>query len=65
MKAFLIKAKDDAEAKLMKSLLKKMNISSKLLNEEEIEDIGMGFLMAEVDKKKKAPEEAVMRALKS
>lgn len=65
MKAILIKPKDDAEARLMQSLLKKMSVSSRVLDEDEIEDIGMGFLMSEVDKKKRVSEEEIMRALKS
>ena len=65
MKALVIKPKNKSEIKFLSDLLKKLGISSKLVNAEEIEDYGMSLLMKEVDRSKKVSRESVLQKLKS
>ena len=63
MKTMVIKIKDEAELSLLSGMLKKMRIQSKILTEEELEDIGMGELMLKVDRSDKVSRELVMSKL--
>ena len=65
MKALLIKPKNDTETKFISDLLKKLGISARLMNEEEVEDYGMSLLMKDVDRTKKVSRETVMKKLKA
>jgi hypothetical protein len=65
MKAILVKSKNQTEMKFISDLLKKLGVSARVLDEEEIEDYGMSSLMKEVDRNKKVDRETVMRKLKS
>ena len=65
MKALLVKSKNQAEMKFIADLLKKLGVSTTVLNEEEIEDLGMATLMEDVDRNKKVSKEDVLRKLKS
>jgi hypothetical protein len=46
-------------------LLKKLAIPSKVLSDEEKEDLGLSILMREADRTKKVSREIIMRKLKS
>ncbi len=63
MKTMVIKIKDEAELSLLSGMLKKMRIQSKILTEDELEDIGMGELMLKVDRSEKVSRELVMSKL--
>ena len=65
MKAILIQPKDRTEMNFINGLMKKLGISTHPLSAEEMEDIGMGFLMKEADRSQKVSRESVMRKLKS
>ena len=65
MKALLVQSSRDTEIKFMSYLLKKLGVSSRLMNAYEIEDYGMSVLMKEVDRNKKVSRETVMKKLKS
>jgi hypothetical protein len=65
MKALIIKSNDQAEIKFINELLKKLGISTRVLDAEEIEDYGMSILMKKIDRSKKVSRESVMKKLKS
>jgi hypothetical protein len=63
MASIVIETRDRAELKLLRELLKKMNIPSKLLSESEREDVTFGLLIQEADRSKKVSREKIMRKL--
>ena len=63
MEALLVSVKDKAELKLISDLLKKMQIETKLLTEEQREDFGLIKLMKQVDRTQKISREKVMAKL--
>jgi len=65
MRPVVINPKTRKELKSVSDLLKKLNISSHVLTEEEAEDFGMSVLMSEVDRSKKVSRNTIMRKLKS
>ncbi len=65
MESILINPKTKDEAKLIKELLQKMNISSKIITEEEKEEIGLLMMMEETDRSELVPFEEVLKKLKS
>jgi len=65
MESIVINPKTKDEAKLITDLLSKMNISSKIITEEEKEDIGLLAMMKEVDRNEKVSYEEVMKKLNS
>ena len=65
MKSLLITPKDSKELKFISELLQKMDISTKVLSEEEKEDAGLLALMQEADKNKTVSVQEIKRKLKS
>ncbi|HEY8928784.1 MAG TPA: hypothetical protein VIM55_06320 [Mucilaginibacter sp.] len=65
MESIIINPKTKNEAKFITALLEKMNISSKVITDEEKEDMGLLKLMEEVDRSDKVSFEEVMQKLKS
>lgn len=65
MRPVVINPKSESELKLVSDLLKKLNISSHILSEEEAEDLGMNILMGEVNRTKKVSRDTIMRKLKA
>jgi 7-cyano-7-deazaguanine synthase in queuosine biosynthesis len=65
MKALLVKSKSQTEMKFISDLLKKLGVSTRVLDAEKIEDYGMSALMKDVDRNKKVSRVTVMRKLKS
>ncbi|MDP2208642.1 MAG: hypothetical protein Q8K98_07690 [Bacteroidota bacterium] len=65
MKSIVISPKNDSELTFVSTLLKKLSIPTKVLSEEEIEDLGLSILMREADRNKKVSRETIMRKLKS
>jgi hypothetical protein len=65
MESIVISPKTRDEAKLITDLLEKMKISSKIITEEEKEDMGLLMMMKEVDRNEIVPREEVMQKLKS
>lgn len=65
MKAMVITPKNPREFKFLSDLLKKLDILSSTITEEEVEDLGLSKLLKKVDKTKKVSKESVLRKLKS
>jgi hypothetical protein len=63
MKALVVTPKNNIELKFVTELLNKLNIGSSTLNEEELEDFGLGKLMQKIDKTKKANRAEIMKKL--
>lgn len=64
MESIIVTPKNQEEFRLLTDLLAKMNISSKVLSEEEKEDIGLGILLQEADRNEKVSREEIMNKLK-
>ena len=65
MESIVISPKTNDEAKLIKDLLDKMNISSKVITEEEKEDFGLLIMMKEADRNETVPHDEIMKKLNS
>lgn len=63
MKSILINTKSKKELDFVSELLTKLKISSRTLNSEDIEDIGMGELMKEADRTKTISRDVIMKKL--
>lgn len=65
MENILINPKDKAELELLTQLLGRMNVASKILSEEDQEDLGLAILMKEPNRRQKVSKETIMETLKS
>jgi hypothetical protein len=65
MESIVINPKSKDEAKIITDILEKMNISSKVITNEEKEDMGLLMMMKESDRNEKVSREEVMRKLVS
>ena len=65
MKPVVIAPKNKKEFDFVSELLLKLNISTRSLTQDEIEDLGMSKLMREVDRTKRVSKEAIMKKLNS
>ncbi len=65
MKTIVISPKSSTEMRFIYELLKKLSIPTRVLSDEEKEDLGLSILMREVDTTKKVSRETIMRKLKS
>lgn len=65
MKAIVIKTKNKNEEKFLSDLLEKLGISSDIISEEELEDLGFSRMMNNVDRNKKVSKGTIMKKLKS
>jgi hypothetical protein len=65
MESIVISPKTKDEAKIITDLLEKMNISSKVITDEEKEDLGLLMMMKETDRNEKVSREEVMKKLNS
>ncbi|MBC8052554.1 MAG: hypothetical protein H7Y13_05780 [Sphingobacteriaceae bacterium] len=65
MKALVITPKNESEFKFLSDLLKKLDIVSIQMGEEEIEDLGLSKMLKAVDKSDKVSKESIMAKLKS
>ena len=63
MDTIVIRTRTTSEFNLLLELLKKMRITSKVLTEEEKEDIGLLKLMQEADRTEKVSKDTVMTKL--
>jgi hypothetical protein len=63
MKSLVIKPKNQEELEFISSLLKKLRISTKLLLQDEIEDLGLSILMKETDRSKKVSRNLIIKKL--
>ncbi len=64
MTTILIQAKDESEIALLSEMLKKMHIKSKVLSEEEQEDLYFGKAIEQGLKSKVVSKDKILKALK-
>ena len=64
METFIVTPKSRAETKILSDLLHKLNITFKVITDEEKEDIGLGMKIKEADREKKVSRAEIMKALK-
>ena len=65
MESIVISPKTKDEAKLITALLERMRISSKIITDEEKEDLGLLMMMKEVDRNDIVSREEIMKTLNS
>lgn len=65
MDSIVINPKNREELKLIKTLLAKMKVKSKILTEEEMEDLGLSILMKEIDRTDTVSEKDILSKLAS
>jgi hypothetical protein len=61
MKAIVVSRKNRREFKFLSDLLKKLDILSSIVSEEEVEDLGLSKMLKKVDKTKKVSKESILR----
>ncbi|NVJ47955.1 MAG: hypothetical protein HWE21_18580 [Cytophagia bacterium] len=64
MNSILINPKDEKELLFISQLLTKMGVNSKILSEEEKEDLGLSIMMREVDRNTRVAEDEIIYKLK-
>ncbi len=64
MSAILIQPKDISEFQLLTTLLAKMKIVSRVLDDEEWEELGLAILMKEADRSEVVSRDAVISKLR-
>lgn len=65
MESIVVNPKTKDEIKVITDLLNKMNIQSKIITDEEKEDMGLLMMMKEADRNARVTKEEVMKKLKS
>ena len=64
MSAILVQTKNENDLQFISSLLKRMKVKTKVMDDEELEDLGLSVLIRDVDRTKKISEESVLRKLR-
>ncbi|MFT7233944.1 MAG: hypothetical protein ACI8TA_003173 [Cyclobacteriaceae bacterium] len=65
MSSIVINPKNDSELNFILELLQKLGVDSKVLTDEELEDLGLSILMKEVDRSEVVSEEEIMSKLQA
>lgn len=65
MESIVITPKSKDEAKIITDLLAKLNITSKVISDEEKEDLGLLLMMKEADRNDKVSRDEIMKKLNS
>jgi len=65
MRSIVISPKNHKELEFISKLLKKLGVNSKVLSDEDTEDLGLAVLMKDVDRSELASEDEIMSKLKS
>lgn len=63
MSSIVINPKNESEFEFISKLLKKLGVKSKVLSEEEMEDIGLGIMMKEAKRSETVSEKEVLKKL--
>lgn len=63
MNSIIITPKNKEELDLIKEILRRMNIASAILTDEEKEELGLIEMMKNVDRNEKVTRETVMKSL--
>ncbi|MEP0365699.1 MAG: hypothetical protein ABJN36_09455 [Cyclobacteriaceae bacterium] len=64
MSSIVINPKSSKELQFISELLKKLGVKSKVLSDEDTEDLGLSLLMKDVDRSDVVSEQEVMSKLK-
>lgn len=64
MSSIVINPKSQQELQFISKLLKKLGINSKVLSDEDSEDLGLSVLMRDVDRSDFVTEDEIMSKLK-
>ena len=65
MSSIVVSPKSQKELQFISELLKKLGVRSKVLSDEELEDLGLSVMMKDVDRSEVVTEDAVMKKLKA
>ncbi len=63
MSSIVINPKNEEELKFVSELLQKLGVASKVLSDEELEDLGLSVLMKDVDRSEVVLEGEILRKL--
>jgi hypothetical protein len=63
MDTLVITTENKKDLEFLEELLRKMNIPSKVLYEEDVEDIGLAYLMKDVDRNDLVDKDHILRKL--
>lgn len=64
MSSIVVNPKSEEELQFISELLDKLGVRSKVLSDEELEDLGLSLLMKDVDRSDIATEDEIMAKLK-
>ena len=64
MSSIVVNPKSQQELQFLSELFKKLGVDSKVLSDEDSEDLGLAVLMKDVDRSDIVPEEDIMKKLK-
>lgn len=64
MSSIVVNPKSQQELQFLSELLKKLGVESKVLSDEDTEDLGLTVLMKDVDRSDVVSEEDIMKKLK-
>jgi len=64
-RALVVKPQNEADIKFLSDLFGKLGMSSRVIESETVEDIGLAELMKNVDRSKKVSRETIMKKLRS
>lgn len=64
MSSIVVSPKSPQELQFLAELLKKLGVDSKVLSDEDTEDLGLSILMKDVDRSDLASEDEIMLKLK-
>ena len=64
MSSIVVNPKSQQELKFLSELLKKLGVDSKVLSDEDVEDLGLAVLMKDVDRSDSVSEDDIMKKLK-
>tara|TARA_Y100001972_G_C7662015_1_gene334059 strand:+ start:2382 stop:2582 length:201 start_codon:yes stop_codon:yes gene_type:complete len=65
MSSIVVSPKSQKELQFISELLKKLGVRSKVLSDEELEDLGLSVMMKDVDRSEVVTEDEVMKKLKA
>ena len=63
MSSIVVNPKSQQELQFLSELLKKLGVDSKILSDEDSEDLGLADLMKDVDRSDFVPEEVIIKKL--
>jgi hypothetical protein len=63
MNTIIVQPKTKAEMQLVSEMLRKMRITSKIINDQEREELGLGLLMKQANRTEKVSRDKVMEKL--